>query len=64
MLNSPLVLPQSELKNDDAPSDMLGWLKKALLGGQGLDNLDPTMSSLLTGLLGSELTGMGNGKSS
>lgn len=63
MYNSPMAMPQSPaVKSDTQPNDFLGWLQQTLLGGQGADNLDPSVSSLLTGLLGSNTMGAGNGQ--
>lgn len=66
MLYSPMAMPQatpkSEPKDGDMPNDLLGWLEKSLLGGQGVSDIDPTMANLLSGLLGSQVAGSGNGK--
>ncbi len=64
MMNSPLAVPQSpQVKDETEPTDFVGWLQKQLLGGQSVDSLDPAVSSLLTGLLGSNTMGGSDGHS-
>lgn len=59
MMNAPLPMPMSKPAKpapEAQPNDLMAWLQEQLLGGKGQQELDPAISSLLSGLLGGTIT--------